>query len=97
MGRAASALYDTNWRLSPYPSHVVHQVYAPNVVGAFLSLAQVGAFVLYSRNGGGRRGGAGGGGGGAKKPSLSEFLLEVPHGAGGSPAESLNGQEVTLL
>lgn len=80
-------------------------MYAPNVVGALLSLAQVGAFALYSS---GRWKGAAAGMGGAggsghvKRPSLSEFLLEsAPHGAGSSPTGSLGGsgggQEVTLL
>lgn len=76
-------------------------MYAPNVVGAVLSLAQVGAFVLYSS---GRKGGPIAGAGGAagahnKRPSLSEFLLEAPpHGAGSSPTGSTGGgQEVTLL
>jgi hypothetical protein len=75
-------------------------VYAPNIVGALLSLAQVGVFALY-RN---RRGSAAAAASGAnKRPSLSEFLLEPPHGAGGSPTGSLSGsggeksQEVTLL
>lgn len=83
--------------LPPIPSN--QQVYAPNVVGALLSLAQVGAFVLYSSP---RWKGAAAAAAGvnlaAKRPSLSEFLLEAPHGAGGSPvAGGSGGQEVTLL
>lgn len=77
------------------------QVYAPNIVGAVLSLAQVGAFALYrSGRKGAARGAAGANGSGSKRPSLSEFLLEQPpHGAGSSPAGSIGsgGQEVTLL
>lgn len=79
-------------------------MYAPNVVGALLSLAQVGAFTLYSSSRWKGAAGAGGvgGGGHTKRPSLSEFLLEsAPHGAGSSPTGSLGGsgggQHVTLL
>lgn len=76
-------------------------MYAPNVVGALLSLAQVGAFALYSSSR--WKGAAAGGAAGShvKRPSLSEFLLEsAPHGAGSSPTGSIGGsggQEVTLL